>query len=49
VGLGRDIVDVFHVIDVERNTRGVVVATAHIGLRGHEFKFPCGHVFFNFS
>jgi hypothetical protein len=35
VGLGRDVVDVFPIVDVDReHTCGVAVATAHIGLRG---------------
>jgi hypothetical protein len=35
VGLGRDVVDVFSVVDVDReHTCGVAVANAHIGLRG---------------
>jgi hypothetical protein len=32
-----------------KHTCGVAVATAHIGLRGHEFESPCDHVFFYFS
>jgi hypothetical protein len=50
VGLGRDVVDVFPVIDVDINTCGVAVATSGICLRGRGFESPWGHVyFFNFS
>jgi hypothetical protein len=50
MALGRDVVDIFPIINVDINTCGVAVATARIFLRGHVFESPWGHfVFFNFS
>jgi hypothetical protein len=46
VSLGRDVVDVFPVIDVDIHTCGVAVTTASICLRGHEFESPWDHVYF---
>jgi hypothetical protein len=40
VGLGRDVVDVFSVIDKHKHICGVVVATASICLRGSGFVSP---------
>jgi hypothetical protein len=44
VGLRRDVVDVFPVID--KHTCGIAVATACICLRGRGFESPCDHVCF---
>jgi hypothetical protein len=47
MALGRDVVDIFPIINVDINTCGVAVAIARIFLRGHVFESPWGHLCFS--